>query len=59
MSQGNLYARLFQLQFLDVDRTVKEKPAAPAASGNETAEEVEPTTTYDDPYEDKGGTGPW
>jgi subfamily B ATP-binding cassette protein MsbA len=59
MSQGNLYARLFQLQFLDVDRTVKEKPAAPAASGNETAEEVEPTVTYDDPYEDKGGTGSW
>ncbi len=54
LSQGNLYAKLFQLQFLGADETVKERPVTRSTDIPE-----ESTIIYDDSYEDKGGTGSW
>lgn len=53
VSQGNLYAKLFKLQFLEREEPVKE---GSAASGDDIREE--PTIAYD-PYDDKDSTPSW
>ncbi|MEE9584113.1 MAG: ATP-binding cassette domain-containing protein, partial [Candidatus Brocadiales bacterium] len=53
MSQGNLYAKLFQLQFLAREEAPKEEPTPTSSNMQE-----EPTIAYD-PYEDKDDTSSW
>ncbi len=53
MSQGNLYAKLFQLQFLEREEVPEEEPAPT----NDTILE-EPTVAYD-PYEGKDDARTW
>ena len=53
VSQGNLYARLFNLQFLEREETSKEEPTPATDNILE-----EPTIAYD-PYESQGGTKSW